>query len=183
MYLIHLSGESIFIPGSPLNAGAIQSLSSVFHLFSRLSLWKLFTLFWPPLVLILLHNPPFVLHRVGFVLCSSLSTSISSSDYSSSSSLKSELISESASAVTNATASSKLTCLSSEDAIFSSEKKCQKTIDKMMQKSNAQNIQKFGECVTRKIPSSSNQKQQNIIILPPNMWESNLNLDVYIRPR
>ena len=47
----------------------------------------------------------------------------------SSTSLKSELKSESVSTVTNATASSKVTCLSSEDGIFSNEKKCQKTID------------------------------------------------------
>ena len=50
-----------------------------------------------------------------------------------------------------------------------------------MQKSNVQNIRKFGECITRKTPSLNNQKQkQNTIILTPNLSQRNLNLDVYI---
>ena len=90
-------------------------------------------------VLILLRNPHYVLHYFGFALCSSLSTSIYSSDDSALSSLKPELKSESASALTNETASSKLTPLSCENAIFSNEKKGQNTIDKMIQKLNVQN--------------------------------------------
>ena len=51
----------------------------------------------------------------------------------------------------------------------------------MMQKLNIRNIRKFGECIARKVSSLNNQdQQQNTIILPPNLSQSKLNVNVQI---
>ena len=50
-----------------------------------------------------------------------------------------------------------------------------------MQKLNIRNIRKFGECIARKVSSLNNQdQQQNTIILPPNLSQSKLNVNVQI---